>query len=174
MKKTVLRYGAYAAVWEFIIFVLIWVIVWLFNPSHQIQGYVGWANLLCPLLFIYFGIRYYRDQVNGGHISFGKAIKLGLLIVILPAVAFALVETTYVLYINPGFYENVSKYDIEEYRKALSPDKFAIKLKEINQQLEMEKSPVYNFVTMFFMVGALGIIVAVISSLMLMTKAKRD
>src|ERR1700748_1498685 len=159
MKKIILRFGAYAALLELIIFLLIWVAIWLFNPSHEVQGYIGWVNLLCPLLFVYFGIRYYRDRVNGGNITFIQAIKMGLLIVILPAVAFAIIETTYVLYINPQFYENLSKYDIEQYRKVLPSQQFAIKLNQIHQQIESEKNPLFNFTAMFFTVGALGIIV---------------
>src|SRR5471030_96232 len=173
MKKTILRYGGYAALFELIIFVLIWVIIWLFNPSHMVQGYIGWVNLLCPLLFVYFGIRYYRDRVNSGNISFIQAIKIGLLITILPAIAFAIIETTYVLYIDPHFYENLSKYDIAQYRKALSPEQFAIKLKQIEQQLEADKNPLINLTGMFFTVGALGIIVTVISSLLLMRREKK-
>lgn len=174
MKKIVWRYGAYAALGELLLFVLIWVFIWLFKPSHELQGYISWANLLCPLLFVYFGIRYYRDRVNGGYISLMQSIKLGLLIVILPAVAFAVIETTYVLYINPHFYVDVSKYDIAAYRKTLPPEQLAIKLKEINQQLEAEKSPAYNFTVMFLLVGALGIIATVISSLLLMTRTKKS
>jgi hypothetical protein len=172
MKKIVLRYGAYASLWELIIFVLIWVVIGLFNPSHQVQGYIGWVNLICPLLFIYFGIRYYRDVINNGHITFLSALKVGLLIVILPAVAFAVIETTYVLYIDPHFYENLSKYDIEQYRKTLSADQFAVKLKQLHQQLEADKSPLFNFTAMVCSVGALGIIVTLVSSLLLMRKGK--
>jgi len=173
MKKIVLRYGAYAALFELIIFILIWLVIWLLNPSHTIQAYVGWVNLLCPLLFIYFGIRYYRDRVNDGYITFIQGLKIGLLIVILPTVSFALIETVYVLYIDPKFYENVAIYDIEQYRKVLPPAEFAVKLKEIKQQIEAEKNPFYNFAGMILTVGSLGIIVTVISAVLLKKKAKQ-
>src|ERR1700761_6299636 len=172
MKKIILRYGSYAAALELIIFAAIWVIIALFNPSHEIQGYIGWVNVICPLLFVYFGIRYYRDRVNGGIVSFGQALKIGLLMVILPAVAFGIIETIFTVYIQPDFYQKVTAYDIEQYRKTLPPAQFAIKLKQINQQLELDKNPLYNFMMMFVMIGAFGTIVTVISSLLLMRKAK--
>src|SRR5476651_626916 len=115
MKKIILRYGAYAALAELVLFVLTWFVIWLFKPSHAVQGNIGWVDLLCPLLFIYFGVRYYRDKVNNGHLSFLEAVKVGLLITLIPAFAYAIIETVYVLYIDPKFYENLAKYDIEAY-----------------------------------------------------------
>jgi len=49
---------------------------------------------------------------------------------------------------DPKFYENIAAYDIEQYRKVLSPAKFAIKLKEIKQQLKIITTSFYNFTAM--------------------------
>jgi hypothetical protein len=170
MKKIILRYGAYGALAELLLFVLTWIVIWLFNPSHKVQGYIGWINLLCPLLFVYFGIRYYRDQLNSGQLTFLKAIKIGLLITLIPAIAFALIETIFVIYIEPDFYANVMKYDLEQYRKALSPGDFAIKANELKAQLALSNQPIFNFVMMVITVFALGTITTVISGLFLMKK----
>ncbi len=35
---------------------------------------VGYTAIVTSLLFVYFGIRSYRDNVLGGHISFGTRI----------------------------------------------------------------------------------------------------
>jgi amino acid transporter len=174
MKKVILRYGGYAALFELIIFVLIWVVIYLFNPSHKIQGYIGWVNLLCPLIFIYFGIRYYRDNFNNGHITFLNAVKIGLLIALIPALAFALIETVYVIYIDPKFYETIARYDLEQYRKTLSPEAFALKVKEMKQQLVISNNPVYNFVTMILIIGALGTLTTLISAVLLKRKQSKS
>ena len=170
MKKIILRYGFYAAIAELAFFVLTWVVIALFSIGHKGQGWIGYIDLICPLLFVYFGIRYYRDQLNNGHISFLKALKIGLLIVILPTVAFGLIESVYVLYIEPDFYKNVAAYDIEQYRKTLSPAQFAVKMKQINLELEAEKNPVYNFVAVSAAVGSVGILITLVSALLLMKK----
>src|SRR5476651_104721 len=120
MKKSILRYGGYAALAELIFFVLTWVFIKVTGVGHKVQGYIGWVDLICPLVFVYLGIRYYRDRINNGSVSFMQALKLGMLIVLMAAFAYALVETVYVLYIEPDFYANVAKYDIEQYRKTLS------------------------------------------------------
>src|SRR5215469_4492730 len=107
MKKIVLRFGIYSALAELLAFVACWAILTLTTMSIDAQGNLGWAAILCPLIFIYFGVRYYRDRVNEGSISFLKAIKIGLLILIMPTVFYALIETIYVTLIDPKFYENI-------------------------------------------------------------------
>ena len=172
MKKVVLRFGAWSSLFMLIFFVLTWLVIDIGKVGHKVQGAIGYVAIICPLLFVYFGIRYYRDKVSNGSITFLTALKLGLLIIILPTISFAIIETVYVLYIDPHFYENVGAYDIEQYRKTLNPAQFAAKLKEIKQQLEAYKNPLYNFMGMIFTIGALGVIVAVISSLLLMKRKK--
>ena len=99
MKKAILRYGTYAALWEFLAFVLVWLLLTFVRVSPSFQGTLGWVCILCPLMFVYFGIRYYRDQQNNGSISFGKALQIGLIMILIPAVVYAIVETVYVEYL---------------------------------------------------------------------------
>jgi len=174
MKKIVLRFGGYAGLFEFICFALTWLFIYLFNPNFEVQGYIGYVAIISPLIFIYFGIRYCRDRVNNGSISFLQALKVGLLIVIIPAISFAIVETVYVLVIDPKFYDNVYMKDMEQYRKTLPPAEFAIKLKEVKQALVLDKNPIYNFLMMILTIGALGIIISLISSLLLMRRVGKE
>jgi hypothetical protein len=40
----------------------------------------GYTSMVLAFLCIYFGVRRYRDEVGGGHIGFGRALGVGLLI----------------------------------------------------------------------------------------------
>jgi len=173
MKKVILRFGAWSSLFMFIFFVLTWLVIGLTHVEHKVQGAIGYVAIICPLLFVYFGIRYYRDKVNNGSITFLTALKLGMLIIILPTISFAIIETVYVFYIDPKFYENLAAYDLEQYRKILSPAQYALKLKEVNEGLQWDKNLLNNFGGMILTIGALGTIVTVISSLILMRKAKK-
>lgn len=170
MKKIILRYGLYAGLAELVFFVLTWLIITVTGMGHRAQGWLGYMNIFCPMVFVYFGIRYFRDCVNEGRVSFLQALKVGMLIVIIPTASFAVIESLYVLYIDPRFYENISAYDIEQYRKTLPPAEFAVKLKEMKQQVALSKNPFYNFVSMILVIGSAGAIVAVISALLLYRK----
>jgi hypothetical protein len=172
MKKAILRYGGYSALAELVSFVLVWLLLSLVKIDIKVQGTISWFVIVCPLIFVYFGIRYYRDVVNNGSITFINAIKLGLLMVLLPAFAYAIIETVYVEYLNPKFYETIASFEIAEYHKTLSATEYAAKLKEINQQLITDKNPVYNFSMMVLVIGALGTIITVISALILQKKLK--
>jgi ABC-type multidrug transport system permease subunit len=171
MKKVVFRYGLYAGLGEFVFFVLVWLIIDITHISHRVQGYLGYVAILCPMVFVYFGIRYYRDRVNNGSISFLQALKVGMLIIIIPAVSYSIIETVYVTYIDPHFYENIAKYDLEQYRKILSPAQYAAKVKEMSVNMEMFKSPFSNFMVMILTMAAWGTIVAVISALLVFRRA---
>ena len=174
MKKIVLRYGTYAGIFELITFVLTWLLIDITHIDHKVQGAIGYVTIISPLVFVYFGIRYFRDRVNNGSITFLKALQVGLLIVIIPTVSFAIIETVYVLYIDPHFYENIAKYDIEQYRKILPPAAFAAKVKEINAEVAMNNNIVYNFIGMILTIGALGTIVTLISSVILRKKPQHQ
>jgi hypothetical protein len=172
MKKAILRYGGYAALAELVFFVLTWVIIRLTGMGHKTQGYIGWVDLLCPLAFVYLGIRYYRDGLNNGNITFMRAIQIGLLTMLIPALAYALIETVYVIYIDPNFYHNIYLYDTEQYKKVLSPAQYAAKLQAIQQQLVLMNNPFYNFFMMVLTIASLGTIATVISALMLKRTVK--
>jgi len=173
MKKIVLRYGIKGAVAELVFFVLTWVIIYITKVDFGVQGYIGYADIICPLLFIYFGIRYYRDNVSNGQLTFLQAVKVGLLIVILPTLSFALIETVYTLYITPNFYETVYKYDMTQYAKTHSATQLADRIKEVKTELTLDKNPLYNFAMMVLIIGATGILITLISSLLLMRKNKK-
>ena len=39
---------------------------------------IGYASMVPALLFVFFGIRSYRESTGGGFITFGKAFKVGV------------------------------------------------------------------------------------------------
>jgi hypothetical protein len=174
MKKVVLRYGGYAALGELVTFVAVWALLTLVQIDIKVQGTISWFVIISPLVFVYFGIKYYRDNLNGGSVTFLKALQIGLLMILIPAVAYAIIETVYVLYINPDFYANIARHEMEEFRETLSSTDFAAKMKEVNQQLEMDKNPAYNFSIMVLIIYALGTVVVVLSSLLLFRKTAKS
>src|SRR5262245_54873097 len=66
---------------------------------------VGYTTIVVSLLFVYFGIRSYRDNVLGGRIAFGKAFGVGMLITLISCLCY--VAAWEVAYFNfmPDFAE---------------------------------------------------------------------
>jgi len=173
MKKAILRFGIYSALAELLSFVACWLILSVSHLGIAAQGNLGWAAILCPLIFIYFGVRYYRDFVNKGAITFLGALKIGLLITIMPSLFYALIETIYVTLIDPHFYSNIYLRELDEYRKTMSTTEFAAKMNEMKQELAMDNKPLYNFTFITLFIAACGAIVSLICALLLQRRSNK-
>src|ERR1700724_4358914 len=45
---------------------------------------LGYTIIVASALFVYFGVRSYRENVNGGKVTFGRGFQVGLLMPIFP------------------------------------------------------------------------------------------
>ena len=106
MKKSVLRYGGYSAAVLVILFVI--GVALGEGLDYGIREVIGYASIILSLLFVFFGIKHYRDQENNGLISFGKGLVIGLLISVIASLAFGLIDLIYVRFINPVSYTHLT------------------------------------------------------------------
>lgn len=167
MKKIILRFGIYSSLAELLSFVACWLILRVSHLSISAQGNLGWAAILCPLVFIYFGVRYYRDHSKNGSISFLSALKIGLLITIMPSLGYSLIETIYVEWIDPKFYQHIFTLELESYHKTLSATAYAAKAAEMKQELALDNNALYNFSVVAVFIAACGVIISLASALLL-------
>ena len=142
--------------------------------DYQTMEVVGYVGIVVSLIFVYFGIRQYRDKVNGGYISFGRALSTGLLIVLVPAFLFGLFDVVYSTYINPSFYDDYCTKTIERMKLSLTATEFEIKSKQMKAQMEMFRAnPFLQFVVMALTVFLVGFIITVVSALILRRDKKK-
>ncbi|HVX48577.1 MAG TPA: DUF4199 domain-containing protein [Chitinophagaceae bacterium] len=161
MKKTFLRYGLYGGV-AMVIFSILDVTV--FSGFDNISEILGYVSIVLSLVFIYFGLRYYRDKHNGGTLSFGQGIKLGLLITLIPALCFGLADEIYVTWVNPHFYEQYTQQMLDNLKTTVPPNEYAAKAAGIKKQGEFFAIPGMDFLLMFTTVAAIGLVITVIST----------
>jgi hypothetical protein len=172
MKTVILKFGLYAAACQIVLLIFSHLFIWLSKSDYDVQEIVGYATILASLSFVYFGIRYYRDRVNGGNISFLKALAIGLLIVLIPSVSFGLTNTLYVLLFDPHFYEKYAAHELEQMRKSVPVAQLPASMKEMKKEVEFYKNPLVGFAVMFFTVAALGTVITLLSALIL-TRTKK-
>lgn len=172
MKKIITKYGLYSA-----FVMLVFGLVGLYFASHTTpdnyggQMLFGYASIIVALVFIYFAIRHYRDNVNGGVVSFGKGLKLGLLISLFPSVVFGTLDTAY-RFLNPNYLEHCAKVEREVLKRNTPPAEFEAKAAEIEKQMQFFNDyPVAGWAFMFVTVFTIGVIISVISALILQRKA---
>lgn len=167
MKKFIIRYGLISLAFAATIFLIMLVVGR--NFSFKIQEVLGYVSIITSLSFVFFGIKQFRDKENGGVISFGKALGMGMLITLFVALGFAIIDYIYTAYINPDFAQQYLDYSISELEKTLSGDELVAAKKEITTQMESFGSGA-GAIFMFAIVTVIGFIISLISSLFLQKK----
>jgi len=76
--------------------------------------FVGYTAIVISFLFVYFGIRSYRDNVNGGAITFGKGLGVGLLITLISCVCYVGSWLVVERYFMPDFVDNYNAYAMDQ------------------------------------------------------------
>ena len=150
MKKTVLKYGLYAAVTTLVLFTS--ALIFGKNLDFSTQEVLGYTSIVASLIFVFFGIKHYRDRENNGTISFGKALLIGILISLFAALAFGIIDAIYVKYINPEFTEQYLAYTLENMEKTMSPEEFETKKATVKEQMSVYANPLITGFVMFITV----------------------
>lgn len=170
MKKTAIRFGLYGVYVIIALFVINWFITDGERGNFETGEIVGWTGIFLSVLFVFFGLKYYRDQKNGGRLSFGEGMKLGLLIILIPSLAFGIFNLLYVHVIDPGFMDAYYDYEVEKVRASATGADLESKLNQMAKDRKFFENPVVPFFAMFFSVFLVGLIVTIISVLVLKRK----
>lgn len=166
MKKVIFRYGMYATL------VIVGLGMFGFFVINKMMGYTlqeiyGYLTMLLSMIFVFLGIRHYRDAVNNGTLSFGQGLKIGVLIVLIPSVFFGLFDMLYTQVLNPAWANEYYTQYINKIKAATPPDKLDAALKKVADERAFFSNPIMLFLVMAFTVFIIGFIVTIISSLAL-------
>lgn len=172
MKKVVLTFGLIAGA------IISTVMLLSINFSSDLKDFgmaeiLGFASIFLALSVIFFAIKSYRDNYNGGVISFGKAFLIGLYIT---AIASAIHTTGWMVYYQAG----PGKEFMEEYFDAqaekvttsgMTEEEKENKLAEMETQRKTYSNPIMMALLTFFTeVPTGGIPISLICALILMRK----
>lgn len=149
MKTTVIKYGLYGLITASAIF--LGVLVLGKDLSMGTQEVLGYLSMIVSLSFVFFGIKSFRDKVNNGELSFGKAFTVGLLISLFAGIGFGIVDYIYTAFINPDF--------MEQYIETMRSQGY-------EGEIPSYSSGFMGFL-MFATVVLIGIIISIISGLLL-------
>jgi len=153
MKSTVTKYGMYGLLTGLFIFML-HLVFGINNLDYSTNEILGYVSIFLSLSFVFFGIKHYRDHVNNGEITFGKAIIIGVLISFLVGLGIALADFIYTKFIDPSFFSNYEKMLIEQGKE--------------DEIIKMTSGTAALF--MLVLVTVIGLIISTISALILQRK----
>ena len=142
MRKTILNYGFLSGV------VLAGLMVSQVPYMDRMGNWgwtIGYACMLLGLLFVYFGVRSYRDNVAAGKITFGKAFLVGSAIALIGMCCYVATWEVIFYKFTPNFMDNYAAHQIERARAAgASEAELARKSKELAAAVEAYKNPIVN------------------------------
>ncbi len=126
---------------------------------------IGYTTMVLAFLMVFFGVKSYRENVAGGQVTFGRALKVGLLIT---AIASACYVTTWQLIyykLAPDFGDKYAAHVVDKAREAGASDaQIAEKTKQMTQFKEMYKNPLVNIAITFVEPLPVGILFSLIAA----------
>jgi hypothetical protein len=173
MKKNILVYGLIAGIVVSILMLasVNYVSHCEGNVDYGTSMLIGYASMLIAFSLVYVGIRNYRDKYNGGIISFGKAFKIGAVIVLSASTIYVIAWLVDYFFFIPDFAEKYSAHMLDKLKASgasqIEIDKEA---KEMGNFARMYKNPFFNAMMTYVEILPVGLIVTLISSLILKRK----
>lgn len=145
------------------------------NVAYDTSMLVGYASMLIAFSLVFVGIRNYRDKYNEGIITFGKAFKVGILIVLIASTMYVLAWLIDFYFFIPDFADKYSAHMLDEL-KASGASQMEIdkQTKEMANMAEMLKNPFFNAMMTYAEILPVGLIVTLISSLILKRKTVKS
>lgn len=170
MKKVVLRYGLISGAIAAALMVCT-AMYFSSSGSYDNGAYFGYAGILLSMLFVYFGVRSYREQ-HGGILSFGKGFQVGLLIAIISCVCYVLAWMVVYETLMPDFMDKYIEQSLAQMRESGAYDAEIEKASvEMQHYKEMYKNPVYRFGLTFLEPFPVGFLVSLLSAFILRKRA---
>ncbi len=138
------------------------------NEDFEGNMVLGYAAMLLAFSLIFVGIKNFRDNLNGGFVSFGKAFKIGFLITLVASTMYVVVWLIdYYLFI-PDFMDKYSAHVLRMAQKdSATAAELEIKVKDVASMKEMYKNPLMVILITFAEVLPIGLVVSLISAAIL-------
>ncbi len=171
MKKNIIIYGLIAGI--------VVSILMLFSISikmdYNLSLFVGYASMLIAFSLVFVGIRNYRDKYNEGVISFGKAFKIGIMIVLIASTIYVIAWLIDYFFFIPDYLEKYSAHMLDKL-KASGASQIEIdkQTTEMANLAKMYKNPFFNAMMTYMEILPVGLIVTLISSLILKSKTAKN
>lgn len=174
MKKTILIYGGIAGA-----IVTSLMLIMISYMSHcegsldmNTSMLLGYASMLLAFSLVFVGTRNYRNNYLSGVISFGKAFKISMLIVLTASTVYVLGWLAYYFTFKPDIMQDYATFLLDELKSSgASAAEIERQTKEMKEFAVMYEKPIFNALMTYMEILPPGIIVSLITSLILRRKA---
>jgi amino acid transporter len=143
MRRFVLTYGLIAG--AILSAMMLLTLPFMDRIGFDRAAVIGYTTMVLAFLMVFFGVKSYRDNVAGGSVTFGRAFKVGLLIMAVATVCY--VATWQLVYYRfaPDFVDTYAAYKVEKARKSGATEvQIAEETKKMAEFKEMYENPLVN------------------------------
>jgi hypothetical protein len=138
------------------------------NMSMNESLFFGYASMVLAFSLIFAGVKNFRDNYNGGVISFGKAIKIGLLITVVASTVYVGVWLIDYYFFIPDYmdkYTAAMLADLKaQHASQASIDK---QMAQAAEYAKMYKNPLFNALLTYTEIVPVGVVISLIAALIL-------
>lgn len=165
MKKVILVYGVIAGA---IVTAMMWITMPLYRSGTlKIDNgeLIGYTTMVIALSMIFFGIKSFRDNHQSGAITFGKGLKIGLLISVIASLMYALAWEVSYSQIGDEFIQKYTEHQYEKMKaKGATEAKIQAEKEKMASFAELYKNPVVRFGMTIMEILPVGIVISLLSA----------
>jgi len=173
MKKTVITFGTFSGI--LISAMMLATVPFMDQIGFDRGQVIGYTSMVLAFLLIFFGVRSYRDNVAGGTITFGRALKVGALIAAVASGWY--VATWQVIYyrVTPDFMEKYAAHGLEKARAAGETEaQIAKRTADMEKFAKLYKNPAINVAITFLEPLPVALVMALVSAGLLSRRRKEE
>ena len=169
MKKIVLTFGLLSGVLSAILMTANMLFIDSIGFDRGVV--VGYTVIVISFLFVYFGIRSYRDDVLGGRISFAQGFQAGILITLISCFIYVGAWLFTSRQFFPDFVDKYSASLVEQKRASgASQAEIESAISEGEDMKKMLANPFINAAVTFTEPFPVGLVITLISAAVLRKK----
>ncbi|MBU6340294.1 MAG: DUF4199 family protein [Bacteroidetes bacterium] len=167
MQRTVIKFGLYSGICAaFLMFLMAYAL------NHGVPfdnaAYYGYAGMLISLVFVFLGVKAYRDKIQLGNITFGKAFQVGILITLISCLIYSLAWLLVYYTMMPDFMDRYAAYyKAKMEAQGLDAQIIATKTAELLKAKAMYENPLTNVAVTFTEPFPIGLMMTLLSALIL-------
>ena len=147
----------------------------VFKPDMSMNErlFFGYASMVLAFSLIFVGIKNFRDNYNGGVISFVKAIKVALLITAVASTVYVVVWLIDYYFFIPDFFGEYAASTLAGLKAShASQARIDKEMTDLANYAKMYRNPFFNTLMTYAEIVPVGLVVSLIAAFILKKKSK--
>lgn len=172
MKKTILVCGLIAGIIS-----SLWAVFGekFLDDSFSLNTriFFGYASMVLAFSLIYVGVKSYRDNQNGGIISFAKALKISMLITLVASTVYVVIWLIAFYFFIPDFSgKYMESIRLQLVARGASKAEIQKQMADLTKYFQQYRNPLFNALNTYSEIVPVGVVISLIAALILKNNPK--